>query len=187
MTNSSDDYFALVRMPQPGPRRDAILRDAAMVGNLDAVMEQLPDTKARTKALTDMFRIADDAVAAEHRRDVARADARRARDEARDIQVLQLSGAIDALTRRMDAMEEEHARLVAADKAQRIREALADLNTHHPTGELHSLGPTESRLPAGETEIDTADARDGNGDLPEPKDPTGVSIHPASHFSVDTR
>jgi hypothetical protein len=145
-----------------------------MVGNLNAVLEQLPSTAARSEALTAMYRVADDAVEAERRRDTARADARRARDEAREIQIRQIADALTRLTARIDAMEERQAQLVAADKAQRIRDALADLRggtaqdgdddhpTHHPGGELHELDP--------------------------PQDPAGATIPPPGHhFAPDKR
>jgi hypothetical protein len=156
---SNDEQFAVVRVPPPGSRRDSILNDAVMVGNLNAVMEQLPSTQARTKALTNMYRIADDAVDAEARRDVARADARRARDELRETQMRRVVAELDSLTRRIDALEDQQAWQVAADKAQRIRDALADLNaldgddepTHHPSGELHSVDPVEDPTPGEAT------------------------------------
>jgi hypothetical protein len=149
---SNDDRFAIVRVPERGVARDSILAGAVMVGNLNAVMEQLPSTQARTDALLSMYRIADDAVEAEARRDSARADARRARAEAQEQQMRRVVDALDSLTRRIDAIEDQQARQVAVDKAQRIRDALRDLPghqdddepTHHPGGELHELGPSEN-------------------------------------------
>jgi hypothetical protein len=152
-----------------------------MVGNLDAVTEQLPDTKARTAAMMNMYRIADSAVEAEQRRDAARADARRARDEARDIQMQRMAEAITRLSARVDAME--------TSQRRRIRDYLDSLPdpdkpdapdqdhpTHSPSGELHSVGPVQPRDPGGFDPDDSADNRDGNGFLPDPKDPTGVTL-----------
>jgi hypothetical protein len=181
MTTKSNDQFAVVRVPSPGPGRDSILRGAVMVGNLDAVMEQLPDTRARTDAMLRMYRIADDAVEAEARRDVAPADARRARDEARDIRIQQISDTLTRLTSRVDAMEKVHVRRIKdyldslpdPDKPDAPDQ---DHPTHSPSGELHSVGPVQPRYLAPETEVDAADGRDGNGVLIEPHDPTGASL-----------
>jgi hypothetical protein len=162
MTNS-DEQFAVVRVPQPGARRDSILADAVIVGNLAAVMERLPSTRARTDALLRMYRIADDAVDAEARRDAALADAARA-DARRDASERQsLKDEITRLKAQVDALQEELELRKRMDKAQRIRDALEDLRahepgpggtatagdgddkpTHHPTGDLHELGPAES-------------------------------------------
>jgi hypothetical protein len=151
MATKSDEQFAVVRVPPPGVARDSILAGAVMVGNLNAVMEQLPDTKARTAALLNMYRIADSAVEAEARRDVARADAKRARDELRDTQVRRITDAITRLSARVDALEQRQTRRLKEyiDSLPDPDNPDSDPATHHPTGGLHSLGPAEQRDPSG--------------------------------------
>jgi hypothetical protein len=164
---------------------------AIAVGSMSAVMEPIIGSKAYNDAAARAVCIQTQALDAEQQR----ADAVRARDAALEEQreaegrkliadITRLSDAINTMSARLDALEEHQARQVAADKAQRIRDALENLGigdgdeepTHHPSGELHSIAPIESRYPAGD-----------DGELPEPKDPSGVSIPPAHHFNVDRR
>jgi hypothetical protein len=148
MPNDPDDQFAIVRVPPPGLTRNSILHDAIMVGNLNAVLEQLPSTRARADAIQSMYRVADSAVEAEQRRDAAR-DQQREAEAKRDTALVQrLSDAIGNLSARIDAMEEYQARQVAADKARRIRDALSDLPGHVPDGDGHeeTIHATEGGL-----------------------------------------
>jgi hypothetical protein len=172
---AKDDQFAVVRVPPPGVARDSVIRDAVMVGNLNAVMEQLPDTTARTRAMMNMYRIADSAVEAEARRDVARADARRARDELHATRIEQIADAITHLSARMDALETRQNRRLKEyiDSLPDPDSPDSDPATHHPSGELHSLGPAENRDPTG---FDPNDSADCDDQIPAPKDPTGVSL-----------
>jgi hypothetical protein len=150
MGTKSDEQFAVVRVPEPGVARDSILAGAIMVGNLGAVMEQLPDTKARTAALVNMYRIADSAVEAEARRDVARADARRAKEELLNTQMRRVADALTRLSARVDALEQRQNKRLKdyIDSLPDPDNPDSDPATHHPTGGLHSLGPAEERHPA---------------------------------------
>jgi hypothetical protein len=142
-----------------------------MVGNLNAVMEQLPSTQARTKAMLNMYRIADSAVEAEARRDVARADARRAKDELHATQIQRISESIARLSTRMDALEERQNR-----RLKEYIDSLPDPDapdpneaTGRPTGDLHSVGPAEHHAPG---EFDPGDSADEDDQIPSPSDPT---------------
>jgi hypothetical protein len=119
-----------------------------MVGNLNALMEQLPSTRARTDALLNMYRIADDAVEAEQRRDTALEQEREARTRRDAAERKAIADALTELRTQIDALKEEADYQKRLDKAERIREALDDLHQHQPGGELHDLGPTELRGPS---------------------------------------
>jgi hypothetical protein len=175
---SNDDRFAIVRVPERGVARDSILSGAVMVGNLNAVMEQLPSTRARTKALMDMYRVADDAVAAEERRDAALEQEREAKARRDAVEVTRLRGVVERLSNCIDSILQR----VDAEEQRRIRTILDSLPDpdkpdqdhprHQPGGELHSIGPAEPRDPSYFDPDDSASW----SEIPEPQDPTGVSL-----------
>src|SRR5262249_47223754 len=96
----------------------------------------------------------------EARRDAA--DAATARAEARrnDAERRVLKDEVKHLRAEVDELKEKLELQSRMDKAQRIRDALRDLpgrrpdgddeptETHHPSGELHDLGPPDDRSPA---------------------------------------
>jgi hypothetical protein len=149
-----------------------------MIGRGFAALASLPDTPAQREAADRMYRIQAHAVdaqercdAAEARRDAALEEQKQAQavvDAARASLLAQLVERADALGRRMDAFERKRNR--------DFLDSLPDPDNANPGGELSPIGPTgplEARPTAGD---DSADARDGNGILPDPDDPTGTSL-----------
>jgi hypothetical protein len=106
------DRFAIV----PVGRSAKAPADAIMSGNLDAVMELLPDTKARADALTDAARAVVDAVEAEQQKAEAVASVAR-----------MITDTVAHIATRLDAYQGRRAAADAAQEARRIRDALASL------------------------------------------------------------
>jgi hypothetical protein len=149
-----------------------------MIGRGAAALATLPDTPTQREACERMFRVEAHAVEAEQRRDDAIAARHAALEEQRQAQAVvdqartslinQLCERADDLGRRMDAFEQKRAR--------QLLDSLPDPDdpeaSTHVTGELRPIGPAERRNP-GNFEVDAADAHD---QIPDPKDPTGVSL-----------
>jgi hypothetical protein len=131
-----------------------------MKGNMNAIMEHIPDSVARNRALDDMVRIACDAVEAEERAAEARAAA-----------VKHLCDGISRFATRLDQFEK--ARSLAAKRAEAARKEAAQRQVKRYMDELpdpdapepYSIDPAER----------AASIRDGT-ELPPPKDPTGASL-----------
>jgi hypothetical protein len=151
--------------------------DGAMVARGASALATLPDTPAQREACDRMFRVAAHAVEAEQRRD----DAIAARDAALQEQQIAedlvdrarksladtLHERLDSLGQRMDAFERRRVRAHL--------DSLPDPDNANPGGELSPIGPTgpleaEERPTAG-------DSTDAHGEIPDPDDPTGVSLH----------
>jgi hypothetical protein len=108
--------------------------------------------------------------------------ARFASAQALNAGITHFAARLDSYVTKRRAKRRARAIADAEAKARRIRQILDSLPsqddpaTHHPTGGLSPVGPTEARFPAPETEVDTARARDGNGFLPDPDDPTATVL-----------
>jgi hypothetical protein len=123
--------------------RDTIMRDAVMVGGMDALMERVLDTPARADALA----LLDEAAQA-----VGQIEAHQEREqELRVKQIKYICDQFEALGRRMDAFiarRKEKARKDAEEEQARIQRMLdampdPDASGHTPSGDLHSLPAPE--------------------------------------------
>jgi hypothetical protein len=158
-------------------------------GNLDALMEQLPDTNARNAALDQMLKTAAEAVEAEQRRDEALASTAQ-----------MISDAVTRLTHRMDTYierrekqqrrDEEEALRAEQEEIQRTLASLTDPDAADPLGAANDDGdleikhaPSEERygpqveedadpkvkpvLSYGKVPMSYIKKKDATGDLPE--------------------
>jgi hypothetical protein len=169
-------------MMKPGPQDIELWVNGEMVGRGFAALANLPDTPAQREACARMFRVEARAVEAQERCDNAIAARDAALDEqrlaeevvntARASLISQLCARTDDLGRRLDALERKRARNYL-DALPDPDNPDQDHPTHSPGGELHSVGPAEPRDPSYFDPDDSADAHD---QIPEPKDPNGISL-----------
>jgi hypothetical protein len=159
MTNTGPERFAIVEIPEGKPPANAIL-----IGPMDMLMEQLPDTRARSDA---MRRLDEAQLNAE--------EIAKVQDVTRALQVAAFCDSIQHISRRLDAYTtrrdariraEEEAREVEEQqrKADRIKQALDALE--ETSGELTTHPPTE---PQHEEELSATEhppTEDDQGDLP---------------------
>jgi hypothetical protein len=112
--------------PHPGTfRLFGPTGEVIMTGSMSAIMERLPDTKARKAALDDMLKIACDAVEAEERADEARASVARSLCDG----LTRLSARIDSFEKRLSlaAKRAEAARIAEGQRrVQQYLDALPD-------------------------------------------------------------
>jgi hypothetical protein len=145
MTNNTPgpERFAIVEIPAEGPSP----ANSLLIGPLDMLMEQIPDTKARIAAEQ---RLADAQINA--------AQVQKMQDATRGIQVAAFCDGVTRLAHRLDGYEQRQAARERADqeqheleeaqrKAEQIQLALDALEepseTHHPAADLHSVDPSE--------------------------------------------
>jgi hypothetical protein len=157
------DLFATVPVPPPGPERDALMRDAVLVGSMGEFMSYLPQTAAREEAeqrLTDQ---------GQQVKEIERKQA-----EARACAAQILTDGITRLCARMDREEQrreeqqrqdaEEAERAEQEEIQRTLDALPDPDQPYA-------------FDLKEREASPAD-QDPEGIIPAPEDPTGASIDP---------
>jgi hypothetical protein len=138
--------------------------DIIMTGSMNAIMERLPDTKARDSALADMLKIAADAVEAEERQQEARASA---------VQIL--SDGITRLCHRLDSFEKERA--ISAKRAEAARKEAADRRVQRYLDELPDPEePDDPELYFFDRREREASDQDPEGIIPPPEDPTNAAL-----------
>jgi hypothetical protein len=149
---STNDLFAIIPIPTYGSSP----ANALAIGPLDVVMQNLPDTHARTDSIRAHKAARIDAMATEQRQKATRA-----------LQIAAFADSVNSICKRMDALEARRSkklRQIAAQKDAAEQKQIADyLNTlpdpdnppasHVNTGDLSPLPPTN-----------TGD--DNEGDLP---------------------
>jgi hypothetical protein len=145
------ERFAIIEIPEGKPPANSIL-----IGPLDMLMEQIPDTRARHEAEA---RLADAQVHA--------AQITEMQDATRAIQVAAFCDGVTRLAHRLDGYEQRQAAREREDQEQReleeaqrkgeqIQLALDALEaTFHPSGDLHTVDPSE---PQREEQIQQSDA-----------------------------
>jgi hypothetical protein len=149
--------------------------EVIMTGSMSAIMERLPDTRARDDALDSMLRTAIDAVEAEEKRQ----DAVRSCAQMLDAFADQMNARIDAYEAKCEAEARaaaEEAERKEQEQIQRVLDAGPDPDDPEP----HSFDPKER-------EASDQDPEDG---IPDPDDPTGASLTkedagPATRPTVD--
>jgi len=151
---------------KPGPQDIELWSNGTIIGHGASALANLPDTPAQREACERMVRVELRALEAEQRRD----DAITARDTALDQQqqaqavvdqaraslISQLCERADDLGRRLDKFERARARSHL--------DSLPDPDDPNQGGELSPVGPI-------------ADPAGLDDQIPEPKDPTGTSLH----------
>lgn len=167
-------------MPQPGPERFAIIElppgpapaESILVGSLDMLMEQIPDSIARKNA---MARLEDARISAD--------EIARMQDATRGILASTLADAVTTLARRLDNFEARRAEQAIAEakerndrERQQIQERLDALPNpddpdnwdYHPGGDLHSVAPSapEDRKQLAASEDDDQPVPLSYGKLP---------------------
>jgi hypothetical protein len=140
---SDNEYFAITGPYPPGHIPD----NAQMVGPMDLIMQNLPDTLARADALADLelHRISADQIAT-------------MQELSRGLQVSTFCDSISSLTRRLDTYEQQRTERIIAEakaRADAEKKAIEDALSRLPdpdlpqswadpqhTGELHTRPPT---------------------------------------------
>jgi hypothetical protein len=159
-TTFGPERFAIVEIPPGTPPANSLL-----IGPLDMLMEQIPDTKARSDAIA--------------RLDAARLDAEqisKVQNVTRALQVATFCDSINHITRRLDAYQSRRDARLKADQEQREREEqqliedqlskLPDPDApgpFAPAGDLHDVPPSE---PENREELTAIQPEDSEGDLP---------------------
>jgi hypothetical protein len=159
-----DGQFAIVPIvPYGAPPSNAIAH-----GNLSTVMAHLPDTVARSEALARADALMDKIEAAEAEQALTRA----AQVAIFADTVATLSQRLIALEARRDAQakrDQEEQEQQGRERIAAVLDGLPDVDDptpypFNPSGDLHSLGPSE---PQNKLELAvTEDGDDGPGDLP---------------------
>jgi hypothetical protein len=128
-----------------------------MTGSMNALLEHLPDTKARNQAIDSMLKTAIESLEAE-----------RTRDQAREASVRMLCDSIDRLCSRLDSYEEQRAQSIARAEEEQQRRDQEEVQAY-----LDKLPNPEE---PNEYSFDRKERETTDQDLPPPKDPTGVSV-----------
>jgi hypothetical protein len=139
--------------------------EVIMTGSMSAIMERLPDTRARDDALGSMLRTAIDAVEAEEKRQ----DAVRSCAQLLDAFADQMNARIDAYEAKCEAEAEaaaEEAEREAREEIQRTLDALPDPDDPEER---------EASLASDRTGRDHTD-QDPEGIIPDPDDPLGTEL-----------
>ena len=156
--------------------------DIIMTGSMNAIMERLPDTKARDSALADMLKIAADAVEAEERQVEARACAIRT-----------LSDGLTNLSTRLDSFEKQRA--ISAKRAEAARKEAAQQRVQRYLDELpdpddpdlYSFDPKERSTTSAPDEVSQDPSEMGAVYDPEPHPESGSRLNsPAPQVAQPT-
>lgn len=159
MTNTVD-RFAIVAIP-PGPAPN----DALMVGPLDLVMQNIPQTQARADALEELefARLKADQIST-------------MQNVSRGLQIAAFCDSLQHITRRMDALvtrRAERARRDAEEAERQEQQQIADALSKLPDpdnpaawsddGELTTHEPSQ---PEDKEQLEASEHNDAEGDLP---------------------
>jgi hypothetical protein len=168
--------------------------EVIMTGSMSAIMERLPDTRARNEAVESMLKVAADAATAQETLEEAHASAVQMIADS----VTRLSQRLDAYVARRDAQQRRNAEEAERKEQEEIEQYLDGLPDPDDPTSLLAMDPVEEvedEDPDNPAEhhntLDLAATQDQDlqGIIPPPEDPTGASLELEDELggSVQTR